>query len=248
MSTLRLFLVVGWVLGCTAPQDDEPVDAGGGARVGNAALLFWGEGGVPPDLSPAFGLSIDDLVATLEGAQRPVTKTAEWPADLLPYRVMFWYLPGATKSPGFNIPADRIAQLAAYLRAGGRLVIAGEISNRWGEYDFINSNEVIDRLMALLGVNLRIANPAAAAPATACSGRPSDPLLAGVDMLAWNAAHPLGVGPPASWMTCDTLAVQSVGCGEVVLIGDTQPISGNAGGNRGFIVNLATVPPRAACQ
>lgn len=248
MQALRLLLVAGSLLmGCSpGTRDDETVDAG--PRLGTSVLIFWGEGGTPVGLSYQLIGPIDDLVATLSAVNVSVTQTGDWPTNLFEYRTIVWYMPGAKKSADFSIPGDRVAELSSYLRAGGRLVVAGDIPGGLGEYNFTTSDLVIDRLMVSLGVNLRIGNPGAATPPTSCTGRASDPLLANVGTLAWNASHPLGVGSPATWLECNTLAIQTVGCGEVVLIGDTQPVSDYAGGNPQFITNLATVPPRTACE
>lgn len=221
---------------------------GGAPPLGKSVLIFWGEGGIPPGFSYYLIGSINDLLSTLSSIPVAVTQTDQWPADLSQYRLVLWYAPGASKPAGFTVSSDRVNALTAYLHAGGRVVVAGDIGGGLGDYNLTNADLTIDALMGSLGVNLRIADPAAVASPAPCPGAAADPLLTNVDKIAWDAVHSLGVGAPGTWMLCQGLAIQTVGCGELILIGDTQPVSDFAGGNPQFIVNLATVPSRSACH
>ena len=254
-ETLRVALVAALLVGCSTRPSPGGTTGGGGAggtsgappRLGNGALIFWGEGGIPPGVSHYLIGPIDALVSTLGSIPVPVTQSGDWPADLTQFRLVLWYAPGAAKADGFAVSPDRVDALRGYLHAGGRLVVAGDIDGGFAGYSLTNADLVIDQLMSSLDVNLRIEHPAAVSSPASCPSGVSDPLLNGVDRIAWNAAHPLGVGPPATWMACETLAVETVGCGELILIGDTQPVSDQAGGNPQLIVNFATLPSRSAC-
>lgn len=105
-------------------EDDDAIDTGADTDVGPPplgvnVLVYDGDGAVPSDSGRYLINGIDDVVATYEALGAQVVVTSEWPADMSPYKLMFWYLPGA--GSGGDVAADTIEGVRAWVARGGRV-------------------------------------------------------------------------------------------------------------------------------
>lgn len=228
---------------------EEPVyespDTFTGPPLGDNVLIFQGLGALPVDSGEYLINGVDDLVAMYLslGAETVISDT--WPTDPTPYRLVFWYLPGAGESPDFEVPEETLLSLLDWLGRGGRLVLAGDVDGDYGGYSLTQGNLTIDYLLRRMDVDIRLSE--SLEDAVACEGTPDSDLLASGDMIASYLGHNVEIAPRARWVYCDGIATQNVWCGDVVVTGDVNLISDRPDVAPELVQNLYTVPVESSC-
>lgn len=231
----------------TSPSGDDTAatdDSEGPPPLGGEVLVFEGGGGMSSNSGAYLINGIDDLIDTWEGLGHPVTVSSDWPSDPTPFGLVIWYLPGSDDDGRDQPSPDLLDDLEDWLHRGGRLVMAGDANTSYGGYSLQTGNDTIDRIAAGWGLPMALNADVPGDRACAPSGHP---LMDGVSGISWYASNSLEVAAPAQWLACDALAVASVGCGEVVIIGDVNPVSDGPSRSNGFVDNLVTVPTVGDC-
>lgn len=234
------------------PQEEEEEveypapDTFTGPPLGQDVLIYQGDSALPVDSGAYLIDGVDGLTSIYGALGADVEIVDTWPEDPGAYRLVFWYLPGAAGGDGFEVPEETIASLFDWLGRGGRLVIAGDVDGEYGGYSLTNGNLTIDDVLDRMDVDVRVSGTVD--ETVACSGSLDHQLLqhgATVDSYLGNA---LEIGPLATWLYCDGIAIQNVWCGEIVVSGDVNPISDNPGLAPELVENLYTVPVESTCE
>lgn len=205
------------------------------------ALVYSGNGAIPPRSGRYLIESIEDLTSTLTAAGLDVMETDVLPGDLDTYRLLFWYCPAAALDSPSRIDAATIAAIGSYIEGGGRLVVTGETNfPAYEGYEGQRSNDALDAMFAELGIPIRLNGELDGMLSCA---EPAHPLMESVEGLSYDLANELSVASPAAWLQCSTAAAHPMGRGDVVVLGDLHPVSTWAGTHERFILNLASVSP-----
>lgn len=212
--------------------------------LGSSVLVFSGEGGLPGGTGRYLIPSFEELHKTVKPLGFTAVETDAWPASLLAYRAVFWFLPGATKPSDFLLPESRVQQLRDYLRDGGRLVLVGDLKFVYDGYDSGKSHRVMNDLLQRLSVNLRFSM---GLPDEKSCGPSSHPLAKDIGSVAYNTSGDIRVAAPGEWLSCKGAAAQDRLCGDVVLATDIEILSTGASTNQKFVRSLLLTPGPAPC-
>ncbi len=236
--------------GETGTPEEEPVyeapDSFTGPPLGDDVLIYQGLGALPVDSGEYLIDGVDELVDLYLSLGATTTITDIWPEDPSDYRLVLWYLPGAGEEAGFEFPEETLLSLLDWLGRGGRLVLAGDVDGEYGGYSLTQGNLTIDYLLRRMGADIRLSEPLA--ETVACEGTPDSDLLSTGDPIAAYLGHNLEIGPAASWVYCDGIAVQNIWCGDVVVTGDVNLISDRPDVAPELVQNLYSVPVESTCS
>ena len=211
-----------------------------GPALGDDVLIYEGDGALPVNSGPYLIDGIDALIATYQALGAQVDESATLPDDLLPYRLIFWYMPGTTEADGYTVPETTTTALLAWFASGGRLLLAGDVDGSFDDYSLTNGNLTIDDVLDRLDVNIRLSQPVD--HNLACSDTSSNALMSDSASLDGYVGNDVELETPAEWLFCDGVGVQVVRCGEVVVSGDVNPFSDHPEEDPQLVENLYTVP------
>jgi hypothetical protein len=214
-------------------------DGGAPGPLGGDVLVFQGEGAMPIDSGQYLIDGIEELTLLYAGLGADVVVSETWPADASPFRLAIWHQPGAGEAATFTVSQPTLDAIQRWLGRGGRIVIAGDVDGEFGGYSLTNANRTIDDVLVRLGVSIRIT---ATLGGLECVNDPGHPLMQSGATVSWYAANALEIAAPAHWLYCSALAIQEVGGGEVVVIGDVNPVSDRPDFADQLLRNFYSVP------
>lgn len=217
-----------------------------GPPLGDDVLVYQGDGALPVDSGMYLIDGIEEITEIYNSLGADVMVTEVWPEDDSPYKLAFWYLPGAAEADGYVIPDETIDEILDWLGRGGRLVVAGDVDGEYMGYSLTRGNLTIDAFLEEVGADMRV-EETYPDPVT-CEGASDHALMqdgATVDSYLGNSLQITG---GASWLYCDGIAIQNIWCGEVVVSGDVNPVSDNPGLAPEFVQNLYNVPVESTCE
>jgi len=232
--------------GDSGSTDFSPPDTYTGPPLGDDVLIFQGYGALPVDSGPYLIDGVDALVDTYLSLGGDTVITDTWPDDPSPYRLVLWYLPGASEEDGFTVPDDALLSILDWLGRGGRLVLAGDVDSVYNGYSLTNANQVINDMLDRMDVDIWLSSEPSGS--SSCDDPMRTDLLASGDLISAYFGNTVEIGSPAQWIYCDGIAVQNVWCGEVVVSGDVNLISDRPDVAPDLVQNLYTVPVASTCQ
>ena len=232
--------------GDSGGTDFSSPDAYTGPPLGDDVLIFQGYGALPVNSGQYLIDGVDELEDMYLSLGGDTVISDTWPDDPSPYRLVFWYLPGAAEEDGFTVPDDALLSILDWLGRGGRLVIAGDVDTEYGGYSLTNGNRVIDDMLERLNVDIRLSD--SLSQGSSCEDPTRTDLLASGDLISAYFGNTVEIGPDAQWIYCDGIAIQNLWCGEVVVSGDVNLISDRPDVAPDLVDNLYTVPVASTCQ
>ena len=213
-------------------------------ELGNGVLWLELGGNLRSDSGSYLIDGIDELEQVVKKHGSEVTLVTEWPEDPTPYSVAIWTLPGSDNDgKEGQVEQALLDELDIWIsQRGGRLVMAGDYNGSYNGYDIRAGNDQIDQIAKDWGLSMAI-NQTLPGEKN-CNPDSSHPLYPSQGV-SWYASESLSVADPAVWLDCSSLAVQEMGCGDVVVMGDVNPISDGAERADAFIKELIQEPLRA---
>ena len=212
--------------------------------LGRRVLIYYGNGGASPEIEEGGARTYQRLKSHYESYGLPTTYTDEWPETLTEFCLIILPTPGTTEDDESNFyTSSQVNALKAFLRTGGRLLILGDHSGKFG----INT---VNDLLAKLGVGISQNADAFldGFDSTPTTNITADPLMDGVTSLQFAASSSLNVSGTAKSLAREPggatlIAVDRGAGGEVVVSGDSNFIddswfSDGDGDNLRFIDNL----------
>jgi len=217
-------------------------------------LIYYGNGGLAPGPSVT---SYYQLKARYDSHGYPTDYTNVWPVGLTNYKLVILAIPGRGDDSGTHyFTASQVSALQGFMMAGGRLVVLGDHSGRWG------MNTVNDLLSKLgVGISQNADAYLMGFDSTPATDITADQVTTGVNSMQFaltsslslsGSAKSLVRGPGgATLVAVDQVAgAPSRPCYDVVVSGDTGIMTDNwfadgDGDNLEFIDNLVIccMPP-----
>lgn len=234
------------IKGDSGSSDFTPPDGYTGPPLGDDVLIYQGYGALPVDSGAYLIDGVDELVDMYLSLGGDTVITDTWPDDPSPYRLVLWYLPGASEEDGFTVPDAALLSILDWLGRGGRLVLAGDVDTVYDGYSLTNANQVIDNMLERMDVDIRLSETLP--EPSSCDDPMRTDLLASGDLISAYFGNTVEIGSRAQWIYCDGIAVQNVWCGEVVVSGDVNLISDRPDVAPDLVQNLYTVPVASSCQ
>lgn len=246
-KSVVLGLAMAWLSACGGddPDAEEPTDTDDSEEVVSPSFesrtrvaVTWAAGGVPPGANRYLAPPSDSFESLVGSLGLDFEDGAEWPSEPDDVRAVFWIMPYADEAEAAVPSSADLDWITTYLSGGGRLVVVGDRGfSAIDGYSGFQSQEGVDALLLELGVGIRLAADDLVNPES-CSA-PSHPLS--VSSLSQPAGQSLELVAPATWLSCNGAAYQTVSGGELIVVGDTQTFFMET--NDEFSTLMLTEPP-----